>query len=415
MSRRLVLGLLIVAIIPSMGTAFAHGMSEADQLRAEGGGYIEFIRQGAVHMVTGYDHLLFLAGVLFFLSGFTKVVKFVTAFTLGHCITLIAATFLGIQANYFLVDAVIALTVCYIGFDNIGGFKKYFNMKSPHILGMVFIFGLGHGFGLSTRLQQLTIGEGWDLLMKILCFNLGVEVGQVFALTIILTLLAAWRHTKSFERFSMAANTGLIIIGAMLCLMQLHGYLHQGDPIEFFDLKSHQHAHEDLGFSGGASSIPAGMHVDTPGGTPHASHDAATAQPAGGHSHAASEGTAYSNTIDKIFDIRSGYKAARNAKTTEEIQAALQPIAEVQKVLATLRGQVLGVQHVDLAIYDVMSKEATAAAKSISEQAQEGDVGKISELIQRFDKNILAIEELVMHGKAEGYHVDAENAVPHKH
>ena len=154
------LGSLVIA-----GPAFAHGMSEADQIRAAGGGILEFLRQGAVHMITGYDHLLFLFGVIFFLTQFKDILKFVTAFTIGHCITLIGATFLGIQANYFLIDAVIALTVCYKGFDNVGGFEKYFGMKSPNLLAMVFIFGLIHGFGLSTRLQTLTIGTGFELLV----------------------------------------------------------------------------------------------------------------------------------------------------------------------------------------------------------------------------------------------------------
>ena len=103
-------------------------------------------------MIRGYDHLLFLFGVIFFLTEFKDIVKFITTFTAGHCITLIAATFMGISANYFLVDAVIALTVIYKGFDNLDGFKKFFKCESPNLLLLVFIFGLIHGFGLSTRL-----------------------------------------------------------------------------------------------------------------------------------------------------------------------------------------------------------------------------------------------------------------------
>ena len=112
-----------------VGFAFAHGMSVTDQQRILQAGFPEFCWLGAKHMITGYDHLLFLFGVIFFLTKFRDIVKFVTAFTIGHSITLIFATFLGIKANYFLIDAVIALTVMYKGFDNIGGFKKYLNIN----------------------------------------------------------------------------------------------------------------------------------------------------------------------------------------------------------------------------------------------------------------------------------------------
>ena len=227
--------------------AFGHGMSEEDQIRAAEGGFFDFFPLGAVHMLTGYDHLLFLFGVVFFLTKFKDVFKFVTAFTLGHSITLIGATFLGIQANYFLVDAVIALTVCYKGFDNIDGFNKYFNMKSPNLLAAVFIFGLIHGFGLSTRLQEITIGSGLDLLGKIISFNIGVEAGQVAALVVFLALLSAWRHTESFTRFSTASNVGLIIVGAFLFNMQIHGYRHGNAPDSFgFPSESHSHAHAEM-------------------------------------------------------------------------------------------------------------------------------------------------------------------------
>jgi hypothetical protein len=275
---------VMCGIIGLSSVAFGHGMSEADQLRAVDGGILEFLRQGAVHMITGYDHLLFLFGVVFFLTQFKDIVKFVTAFTLGHSITLIGATFMGIHANYFLIDAIIALTVCYKGFDNLGGFQKYLDMKSPNLVGMVFIFGLIHGFGLSTRLQTLTIGEGMDLFGKIIAFNVGVEAGQIGALVIIIAILAGWRRTASFQRFSIAANSLLIVLGGLLFLMQLHGYSHERDPMGFFDDKAHQHQHEDMGIGGGEHShddVPEGMHVDEPGGVPHADHD----EDEHGHSH----------------------------------------------------------------------------------------------------------------------------------
>lgn len=205
---------------------YAHGISDSDKQAMLDGGYMQYVELGASHMLTGYDHLLFLFGVIFFLTKFKEIVKFVTAFTLGHSITLISATFLEISANYFLVDAVIALTVVYKGFDNIDGFKKYLGTSSPDLIKMVFVFGLIHGFGLSTRLQQLPLGDE-GLLLKIISFNVGVEIGQILALTAILILLSAWRKTESFKKFSVAANTMLMVLGTLLFLMQMHGYSHQ--------------------------------------------------------------------------------------------------------------------------------------------------------------------------------------------
>jgi len=203
--------------------AWAHGINDADKQKMVDGGYLEYIGLGASHMLTGYDHLLFLFGVIFFLTKIKQIVKFVTAFTVGHCITLIFATFMGISANYFLIDAVIGLTVLYKGFDNLGGFEKYFKMKSPNLVFLVLIFGLIHGFGLSTRLQQLPLGDD-GLLLKILAFNLGVEVGQILALTVMLGLLFAWRKTDSFRRFSRVSNIGLMLAGVFLFSMQMYGF-----------------------------------------------------------------------------------------------------------------------------------------------------------------------------------------------
>jgi hypothetical protein len=234
------LGLITLMIATPV---YAHGISEADKQNMLDGGYLEYIRLGASHMLTGYDHLLFLFGVIFFLSKFKDIVKFITAFTLGHSITLIFATFMEISANYFLVDAIIALTVLYKGFDNIDGFNKYLKVKSPNLLYLVFGFGLIHGFGLSTRLQQLPLGDQ-GLLLKILSFNVGVEFGQIIALTIMLFVLATWRKTKSFERFSMASNVGLIIAGFLLFLMQMHGYSHEVFVDDLaFSKDSHNHEH----------------------------------------------------------------------------------------------------------------------------------------------------------------------------
>jgi hypothetical protein len=228
--------------------ALAHGISDEDQRRMLEGGYLQYVGLGASHMLTGYDHLLFLFGVVFFLTAFKDVVKFVTVFTVGHCITLILATYLKITWNYYLVDAAIALSVIYKGFDNNGGFQKHFGMASPNLLWAVFGFGLLHGFGLSTRLQQLPLGDdNVAMLWRILSFNVGVELGQIAALVVMVALLAAWRARPSFTRFAYFANLALIYAGVYLLFTQLHGYQHDVAPNSFrFPAEEHRHMHEDM-------------------------------------------------------------------------------------------------------------------------------------------------------------------------
>lgn len=240
------LGLAALALLPVL--ALAHGISEADRQRMLDGGYLQYVWLGATHMLTGYDHLLFLFGVVFFLTTFRDIAKFVTAFTVGHCITLILATFYQITWNYYLVDALIAVSVIYKGFDNNGGFQKHFDMKSPNLVWVVFGFGLLHGFGLSTRLQQLPLGDdARSLLLRILSFNLGVELGQIAALSVMVSLLALWRRRPSFKRFSITSNVALMYAGTLLLLMQLHSYHHDIAPDSFrFPAAEHEHAHEDL-------------------------------------------------------------------------------------------------------------------------------------------------------------------------
>lgn len=241
----------ILSLIPFLWSveSFAHGISEEAKAAMISGGYLRYVWLGAEHMITGYDHLLFLFGVIFFLKTFKDIVKFISVFTLGHSITLIFATFMGITANYWLIDAVIAISVCYKGFDNNQGFQEYFGLKkSPNLLAMVFIFGLIHGFGLSTRLQQLPLGEkGTGMLMRIISFNVGVEVGQIAALCIMLFFIQGLRRHHVFKRLSRVLNDGLIFAGFMLLLMQLHGYLHNDNPDEFgFSKDNHIHHHMDL-------------------------------------------------------------------------------------------------------------------------------------------------------------------------
>lgn len=237
---------LLLGLMPFL--AAAHGISPEDQQRMLEAGYLHYVELGARHMLTGYDHLLFLFGVVFFLTTFRDVAKFVTVFTIGHCITLIFATYFKITWNYYLVDAIIALSVMYKAFDNNGGFQKHFSMASPNLLGAVFIFGLLHGFGLSTRLQQLPLGDDpVAMLWRILSFNVGVEVGQIAALTVMVGALALWRHRPSFKRFSYAANLALFYGGVYLLFTQLHGYQHDAHPDSFrFPAAEHRHAHEDM-------------------------------------------------------------------------------------------------------------------------------------------------------------------------
>ena len=237
---------LLLGLAPLVGAA--HGISEADRQRMLDGGYWQYVGLGASHMLTGYDHLLFLFGVVFFLTTFKDVAKFVTVFTVGHCITLEFATYFKITWNYYLVDAVIAASVIYKGFDNNGGFQRVFDMKSPNLLGAVFAFGLLHGFGLSTRLQQLPLGDDpVAMLGRILSFNVGVELGQIAALCAMVALLAAWRHRPSFARFGYAANLALIYAGVYLLFTQLHGYQHDTAADSFrFPTEEHRHAHDDM-------------------------------------------------------------------------------------------------------------------------------------------------------------------------
>lgn len=239
--------LLLLIVLTTASTAvFAHGMSPEDQARILNAGYLEYMVLGAKHMLTGYDHLLFLFGVIFFLTRIQEVLKFITAFTIGHSITLVFATLFSIKANYYLIDAVIALTVCYKAFDNLDGFRKYLGIASPNILVLVTIFGLIHGFGLSTRLQQLPLGSD-GLILKILSFNAGVEIGQVIALSVMLILLSGWRKMPSFAKFSSAANVLLLITGGLLFISQIHGFQHSHYADDFpLNRDDHHHAHEDM-------------------------------------------------------------------------------------------------------------------------------------------------------------------------
>ena len=222
MSKRSQFFGLILLFLPLL--VFAHPVSSGDRALLESGALWAYIWVGAKHMLTGYDHLLFLVGVIFFLKEFRQIVRFITAFTLGHCITLISATYLEFAVNEYFIDAIIGLSVFYKGFENLGLFEKVLKVKPPHLLNMVFVFGLIHGLGLSARLQAFEVDKD-GYLLKILSFNLGVELGQILALIPIIYIINLWRKRSSFEPFFKATNTYLIIAGIALAVYQISQYL----------------------------------------------------------------------------------------------------------------------------------------------------------------------------------------------
>ena len=224
--------IIILSIFSSF--IFAHGVSESTVEAMANATLWDYLYFGAEHMVTGYDHILFLIGVLFFLTRYLDIFKFITTFTIAHCITLIFATYFGITANAYLIDAIIAFSVIYKGFENLDGFKKCFSINAPSLISMVFIFGLIHGFGLSTKLQEIATEHSINLsLSQILSFNVGVELGQITVLLIIFPLLSMLRG-KFFDKISKLSNWGLIIAGVFLLAYQLNGFL--GDD-------THHHHH----------------------------------------------------------------------------------------------------------------------------------------------------------------------------
>ena len=205
---------------------FAHGVDDNTRAFLEqntGVQFMPFLYIGAKHMITGYDHLLFLVGVIFFLYKSRDVLLYVTMFTLGHSTTLLLGVLSDVQVNAYLIDAIIGLSVVYKGFDNLGGFKRCFNWQ-PNTKLAVLIFGLFHGFGLASKLQEFQLPED-GLIINLLAFNLGVELGQFAALVFILIAINAWRKLPSFQRFATLTNTLLISGGLMLIGYQLTGFV----------------------------------------------------------------------------------------------------------------------------------------------------------------------------------------------
>jgi hypothetical protein len=221
---RLIVALLFaVLLVPALANAHNVSKNDAHFVQANVGRAVgPFMYLGAKHMVTGYDHLLFLVGVIFFLYRLKDVIQYVSLFTIGHSLTLLVGVLGGVHANSFIVDAIIGLSVVYKAFDNMDGFKRFFGFQ-PNTKLAVLVFGLFHGFGLATKLQEFALSQN-GLVANIVSFNVGVEIGQVVALTGVLIVLSYWRTRDGFLRHAFLTNTALMTGGFVLTGYQLAGY-----------------------------------------------------------------------------------------------------------------------------------------------------------------------------------------------
>jgi hypothetical protein len=219
------LGVLMVALALGAGPAFAHGVEAGDK------GYIQetsgivfwpFVYLGAKHMVTGYDHLLFLFGVIFFLYKMKDIGIYVTMFAVGHSVTLLAGVLANVSVSSYLVDAIIGLSVVYKALDNMGAYQRWFGFQ-PDTRGATLVFGLFHGLGLATKLQDFEMSAD-GLVVNLIAFNIGVELGQLLALGAILIAMSFWRKTPSFWKHAYLANVVLMALGFTLTGYQLVGF-----------------------------------------------------------------------------------------------------------------------------------------------------------------------------------------------
>lgn len=217
--------LMVVLVSLAPQTVSAHNVSARDASFVEsnkGSAIPAFMYLGAKHMVTGYDHLLFLVGVIFFLYRLKDVIQYVSLFTIGHSLTLLAGVFANIHANSHIVDAIIGFSVVYKAFDNMDGFKRFLGFQ-PNTKIAVLIFGLFHGFGLATKLQEFALSKE-GLIANIVSFNVGVEIGQCLALTAVLIGLSVWRTRSGFLQHAFMTNTLLMVGGFVLVGYQVTGY-----------------------------------------------------------------------------------------------------------------------------------------------------------------------------------------------
>lgn len=206
--------------------AWAHNVAEGDKgyiQESSGILFVPFVYLGAKHMVTGYDHLLFLFGVIFYLYRLKDISIYVTMFAIGHSLTLLLGVLLKISVSPYIVDAIIGLSVVYKALDNMGAFQRWFGFQ-PNTKAATLIFGLFHGFGLATKLQDFAMSPD-GLAVNLVAFNIGVEIGQLLALAGILILMGFWRRTPSFGRHAYLANVVLMTLGFVLTGYQLVGYV----------------------------------------------------------------------------------------------------------------------------------------------------------------------------------------------
>jgi hypothetical protein len=204
---------------------FAHGVPTGDQgyiQEISGVNIIPFMYLGAKHMVTGYDHLLFLVGVIFFLYRLKDIGIYVSLFAVGHSSTLLLGVFADIHINAFLIDAIIGLSVVFKALDNLGAFQQWFGVQ-PNTKISTFIFGLFHGFGLAAKIIEFELDKN-GLFINLIAFNIGVEIGQLLALSVILILISYWRRLPSFLTYAYSTNIVLLILGFILTGYQLFGF-----------------------------------------------------------------------------------------------------------------------------------------------------------------------------------------------
>ena len=208
------------------GGALAHAVTLGDQgyiQEITGVHVIPFLYLGAKHMVTGYDHILFLLGVIFFLYGMREIGIYVTLFAVGHSTTMLAGVWFGFGINAYVIDAIIGFSVVYKALDNLGAFRAWFGVQ-PSTKAATLVFGFLHGFGLASKILDYEIAPD-GLLANLIAFNVGVEIGQLLALAAILVVMTRWRATPSFARQAYAANVLMMTAGFALMGFQIAGYV----------------------------------------------------------------------------------------------------------------------------------------------------------------------------------------------
>ena len=223
------LALGALSLLGGHGNALAHAVTEGDKgyiMEIWGVHLIPFTYLGAKHMITGYDHILFLFGVVFFLYRLKHVALYVTLFAIGHSTTMLAGVYFGWGVSSYLIDAIIGLSVVYKALDNLGAYQRWFGFQ-PNTKAATLIFGLFHGLGLATKILDYEIAEE-GLLPNLLAFNVGVEIGQILALSLILIFMGYWRRTASFWKHAYTANVVMMSAGFVLIGYQLTGYFVAG-------------------------------------------------------------------------------------------------------------------------------------------------------------------------------------------